>query len=221
VNVWWLVGGALVVGGIVVYAGRAAARTGGCEVTEEWVSPYMMAAILFRKCTEANGDGTYRERVLWDVALLEDVTIGPDFQAERWPAESLYTGQANNEDAAVGEAMAWIDANVGFVASGGARGPLALRVEEFLAGLSPAQVDELRAIFAFEGTAVSDAWPYVEQLRTAATDETFMELGQQLGNKLALLTDAERSAMERGILSAVGFGGGLTLRGILQDAGVS
>lgn len=215
-NPWIVAAGFIIGGGILAYASNASAES-DCEVVDEWAYPHLgLAVLLFRVCEDTDGE----TRVLWDVAHIDDVTIGEDFEVTEWPDESLFTGQAPDAETATDEATAWVDSNMEFIATGGERGPLALRVEDFLAGLSPGQLDELREIFRFEGTAVSDAWPYVTALRVAPTDDDFMDIGEQLGNKLAFLTDTERKALQTDILSAVGFMNSLTLKGILEDAGV-
>ena len=210
------IGGGIIVAGIMLAA--ATAEAAECEVTEEWVVPYphLAAAVLMRRCVLEDGPDV----VIWDVALIEDVVIGPNAAAEEWPEESMFHGQAGDPDTAIADAMAWLDLNVEWLQAGGQRSPLAERVEAFLGELTPAELAELREVFRFEGTAVSDAWPYVDQLRTAPTDDDFYEIGRQLGNKLSLLTDDERDALQGQVLGAVGFSHGFTLKGILGDAGI-
>ena len=214
-NPYWIGGGILIAG--IMLAAATAEAAGECEVTEEWVVPYphLAAAVLMRRCVLEDGPDV----VLWDVALLEDVVIGPDQVAEQWP-ESMFHGQAADHDTAIADAMAWLDRNVQWLQAGGQRSPLAERVETFLGQLTPGQLAELREVFRFEGTAVSDAWPYVDELRTATTDDDFYEIGRQLGSKLSLLTDDERDALQGQVLGAVGFSHGFTLKGILGDAGI-
>lgn len=213
----WLVAGGILAGGVLLIATTAKAG-GGCIVIEEWALPMApQAAIMFRRCEHEDGSSV----VLWDVAMLKDVTIGENLSVEVWPEDSLFHGQAATPDEANNDAIAWVNSNLEFIAAGGQRGPLARRVENFLLTLTPGQLGDLREIFRFGGTAVSDAWPYIDQLRTAVTDDVFMGIGEKLGNKLSLLNDDERSAMQTDILRSIGLGAGFTLRGILRDAGIT
>lgn len=210
----WTIGAALLAAGVILYA--TTARAGEeCEIGDQAVTPHMgFAAILLRECHTSTGT-----RWLWDVALIEDVTIGKAGFPDEWPEESLGFGQAADQHLAMDAAIEWVDANLDFVLGGGDRGPLAQRTEDFLLDLAPDQLAELREIFRFEDP-VGDAWPDVESLRTTATDEEFVEAAEALGARLQALTDDERSEFESDILSAIGISSGLTLRGILSDAEV-
>jgi hypothetical protein len=213
----WVVAGVIGIGGLVVLAGSSASASPGCTIVDEWVIPFGLAAVLMRVC-ETEGAATL---VLWDVAMLEDVEIGEEWAPDTWPDKSLFYGQSDTAVAAIDAAGEWIEANTAWLQAGGTRGPLAQRLEGFLAELTPQELDQLQAIFAFEGTAVSDAWPYVDALRVAATDQAFIEIGEDLGYKLGLLTEAERSQLQTDLLATVGILRGLTLKNLLADAGVT
>ena len=211
----WAIAAAIVgAAGIVLFA--TAARAGEeCEIATEAVTPYMgFSAILLRECHTA--DRTYW---LWDVALTEDVEIGEAGRPEVWPEESLGRGQTDDQDQAIVAAMEWVDDNLDFVLGGGERGPLAQRTEDFLGELTPGQFAELRETFRF-AEPIGDAWLDVEQLRTTASDSEYIEIARGLGGRLDNLTADERADFEDDILEAIGIINGITLRGILSDAGV-
>jgi len=210
----WTIAGAILTAGIVLYATTARAAS-DCEIGLEVVNPYMgFGAILLRECHTP--DRTYW---LWDVALIEEVVIGEGGTPEAWPEESLGFGQTDTQDEAMAAAIEWTDANLDFVLGGGERGPLAQRTEDFLVELTPDQLEELRETFRFP-EPIGDAWLDVERLRTAATDDLFVEMAGDLGARLEALGEDDRGAFEDDILEAIGILNGITLKGILTDAGV-
>ena len=210
----WTIAAAIVGVGVALYA--ATVRAGEeCEIGTEAVTPYMgFSAILLRECHTT--DRTYW---LWDVAMTQDVQIGEAGVPEVWPEESLGSGQADDQHRAMDDAITWVDANLEFVLGGGERGPLAQRTEDFIGELTPGQFAELREVFRFD-EPVGDAWLDVERLRTTGSDEEYMEIARDLGARLEALTADEREAFEDEILEAIGILNGITLRGILTDAGV-
>ncbi len=214
-NPYFVAGGIILVGGLLI-ASTASAAGGDCEVVEEFVTPFLSTAILMRRCTREG----YPDVVIWDVAMLGDVVIGEDFAPEEWPEESMFHGRAESYDSAVDEAMAWVADNIEWLEAGGERSALATRVEDFLTALTPVEFAALREVFRFEGTGVSDTWPYVDQLRTAASDEAFDSIADSIGGKLSLLSDEEQSAMQSDVLAAVGFSNGWDLKNLLSDAGI-
>ena len=213
-NPYLVAGGIIIIGGLFI-ASTASASGGDCEVVEEFVTPFLTTAIMMRRCTREGEPDV----VIWDVAMLGDVEIGEDFAPKVWPEESMFHGRAESYDTAVDEAMAWVQENIAWLESGGERGPLATRVEDFLTGLTPVEFAALREVFRFDGGS-SDVWPYIDQLRTSTTDESFDEVASTIGHKLALLSDDAQSAMQSDVLSAVGFGNGWDLKNLLSDAGI-
>lgn len=216
----WTIAAIIGIGGVVLLATRRAAAA-ECEFGLEYAFPHIIpghgpVAIMVRECVI--GEDTIW---LWDVAGLGEVELGEDFSVDQWPEVSLAFGQAPSQDEAVAEATAWVEGNVAFVAAGGERGPLAQRVEDFLAGLAPGEFEGLRQIFAFEDTATGDVWPYIEQLRTATTDEAFIEIGETIGSKMALLSEEKQDALPWDVMDVIGAGKGLELKQILSDAGVT
>ena len=202
-----------VIGGVIVGIGAAAYVFGSaqeeCEVVEEYAAPYWLSVIWIRKCDD---DG--KTVWLWDVALLEDVQLG-EWSVETWPERSLGFGQRSTHDDALADAIAWVDANESFVEGGAQRSPLAQRAEDFLAGLTPGELERLRAVFDQIDLRIG---ALVEQLRVAQTDEAFVEVGRQMGG---LLNSVDQSTLQQEILDAVGWVNGLVLKGILDDAGVT
>lgn len=211
----WYIAGAIVIGGVVLFASQVASAAPECEIGVEAVTPYLgVTAILLREC-RTEGETHW----LWDVAMIEDVVIGEGATPEEWPEESLGFGQADDQDMAMSEAMAWVDEHVDWLLEGGPRGPLAQRTEDFLAELAPTQLADLRELFAFD-EPIGDGWPAVERLRTATSDEEYREIAADLGDRLQQLTDDELAAFKDDVLEAIGMLHGLTLRSILTDAGV-
>lgn len=210
-NPWVIAGGIAVVGAVVLTASVAAASEGDCEVTAEYGFPYWLCAVMIRRCETGDENAPLW---LWDVATLEHVRLGAEMAIEHWPEPSLHFGQALNERAANDAAIAWIDANHGFVESGGKRGPLATRTEDFLAGLSPVQLDALRAVFEGIDPGIEGL---IDRMRVAADDLEYRQIARQVGHKLQA---ADQDALQQAILDALGIGKALTLKGILDDAGV-
>ena len=210
----WAIAGVIVGAGALLFAATAAAAEPECTFGEQVAFPHMgLAAIMLRECNLGDGRVVW----MWDVAALEDVAIGPSFQPEQWP-ESLAFGQEPTKEEANDAAMNWVDQNLDFITGGGERSPFAERVEGFLARQSPQTLEDLREIFEFEGTAVSDAWPYVEALRVASTDEQFCQRARALTQKLSFLSEDEQAQLRNDLMSTLGFLDALELKTILDEA---
>lgn len=206
----WIVVGGVLVGGALLWAGTAAAADDECEVTLEYGFPYWLCGVMLRKC-ETEAEIVW----LWDVAAIDDVTFGADAMAiEDWPDRSLGFGQAADERAANEAALAWVDAHQSFVMTGGKRGPLAQRTDDFLASLTPLQYADLLLVFDAIDPRI-EGW--VDELRVAADDEAFMHTGNSIA---AVVGRADQDKLQTDILDALGFSKAWELKGILEGAGV-
>jgi hypothetical protein len=206
----WVIAGAVLGAGALLYASTAAAAEEELTLVAEYGFPYWQCGVMIRHLKGPAG-----ELWLWDIASLEDVEFGEEaMSVESWPEPSLHFGQSQTERFANEAALAWVDAHQSFVLSGGERGPLAERIEAFLAALTPLELDELLDIFGAIDPAIG---PHIEALRVAPTDAVFLEHSAKIG---ALLESTDQDALQSDILAAIGWGNGLTLKGILDEAGV-
>jgi len=93
-------------------------------------------------------------------------------------------------------------------------GPLAARLGELVTELDDA------ALVAARNAMPATWWPAILDATRQATDEAFSQTLQPIGVDLVEWTDDQRQQLERDLVSSMGFTKALTLRGILQDAGV-
>ena len=96
-----------------------------------------------------------------------------------------------------------------------ARGPLALRLSEFIDDLDE---DEL---VAARNSMPPHWWAQILAATQAPDDETFAATFEPIGSDLSTWSDEQREQLQRDLVSSVGVLDAIELRQILQDAGVN